>query len=227
MTVLRRVLVVLPVGALAAAAAAVPAGAATVRTDACVRYVAGQPTMSIIGTGFTANGFVTLSTITKARPAPAAFSSTPVLPNGGFLKTTLPPAFSSPNRNLETFGLVATDNANPAAPIIAATPFQVVRFGLTTSPAPRRPTSRVRYTARGFTAGRPVFIHFRFRGKTRRTVSLGIAKGPCGIASERMRALPTKALYGQWTTYTNQSRKFKATTRPAWKDSFTIYKRFF
>ena len=58
MTAVRRALAVLPLGALAAAAAAAPAGAADIKTDACVRYVAGQPTMNILGTGFTPNGFV-------------------------------------------------------------------------------------------------------------------------------------------------------------------------
>ena len=85
-----------------------------------------------------------------------------------------------------------------------------MRFGLTTKPSPKRPTSKVTYTARGFTTGKRVYIHFRFGGVTRRTVSLGVAKGPCGIASKRMRALPTKARYGQWTSYTNQSKTFKA-----------------
>ena len=224
MTVLRRALAV-PIGALAIMATAAPAGAATVQTDACVRYVAGQPTMTIIGTGFSPNGFVSLSTITKAKPTPAVFSSSSALANGGFLKTTTPPAFSSVNRNLETFALVASDTTNPAAPIIATAPFQVVRFGLTTSPTPRRPTSRVTYTARGFTTGKPVYVHFRFRGVTRRTVNLGVAKGPCGIVSQRMRALPTKALYGTWTSYTNQSRG-SVRQKPYWQDSFTIFRRF-
>ena len=227
MTALRRALAVLPVGAVAVAAAAAPAGAATIKTDACVRYVAGQPTMTIIGAGFTPNGFVSLASIAKARPAPSVFSSSLLEGSGAFLKSTLPPLFSSPKRNLETFGLVAADNMNPAAPILASTTFQVVRFGLTTTPAPRRPSSKVTYTGRGFTTGKPVYIHFRFAGVTRRTVSLGLAKGPCGIASKRMRALPTKARNGQWTTYTNQTRKFSAGTRPAWKDSFTIFRRFF
>ena len=226
MTALRRALAVLPVGALAAAAAA-PAGAATIKTDACVRYVAGQPTMTVVGAGFTPNGFVSLASITKARPAPSVFSSSPLEGSGAFLKSTPPPPFSSPKRNLETFGLVAADNMNPAAPILASTTFQVVRFGLTTTPTPRRPTSKVTYTGRGFTTGKPVYVHFRFAGVTRRTVSLGLAKGACGIASKRMRALPTRARYGQWTTYTNQTRKFSAGTRPAWKDSFTIFRRFF
>lgn len=226
MTVLRRTLAVLPLGALAAAAAASPAGAAAVRTEPCVRYVAGQSTMTIIGAGFTPNGAVTLASVTRARPTPATFASGPVQPTGVFLKSTLPPAFSSPNRNVESFTLVAADNTNPAAPVLATTPFQVVRFGLTSHPEPRRPSSKVRYTARGFTPGKRVFIHFRFAGVTRRTVSLGIAKGPCGIASQRMRALPTKARYGRWTSYTDQSRTFSPTTRPAWRDSFTIFRRF-
>ena len=227
MTAVRRALAVLPLGALAAAAAAAPAGAADIKTDACVRYVAGQPTMNILGTGFTPNGFVTLATATKAKPAPATFSSSVVLPTGAFLKATLPPPFSSPKRNLESFTLVGVDSTNPAAPILATFPFKVARFGLTTSPTPKRPTTRVAYTARGFTTGKRVYIHFRFGGVTRRTVSLGVAQGPCGIASKRMDALPTKARYGTWTSYTNQSRKFSAGTRPAWKDSFRIYRRFF
>ena len=225
MTALRRALAVLPIGALAAAAAATPAQGAAIKTDACVRYVAGEATMTIIGAGFTPNGFVSLSAITKTKPTPTVFSSSSLEPNGAFLKSALPPPFSSPKRNLETFGLVATDNTNPAAPILATTTFRVVRFGLTASPAPRRPTSRVTYTARGFTTGRPVYVHFRFNGATRRTVSLGLAKGPCGIASKRMRALPTKARYGQWTSYTNQSRR-SARALPYWKDAFTIFRRF-
>lgn len=227
MTILRRAVAVLPMGALAAVAAAAPAQGAAIKTDACVRYVAGQPTMTIIGAGFTPNGFVSIASFTKARPAPSVFSSSPLEGTGAFLRSTTPPAFSSATRNLETFGLVASDTTNPAVPILASTTFQVVRFGLKTSPTPKRPTSTVRYTARGFTTGKPVYVHFRFAGVTRRTVSLGVAKGPCGIASKRMRALPTKARFGQWTTYTNQTRKFSAGTRPAWKDSFTIFRRFF
>lgn len=225
MLVPRRALAVLPVAAAAAALAA-PANAATIKTEPCVRYVAGQQTMTILGAGYSPNGFVSMATITKAAPNPAVFSSSPVTATGAFLKTTTPPPFSSATRNLESFLLVGTDSSNPAAPLLATFPFQVVRFGSTTSPTPKRPTSTVTYTARGFVTGKRVYIHFRFGGKTRRTVSLGVAKGPCGITSKRMRALPTKARYGVWTSYTDQSKKFSVKTRPAWKDSFTIFRRF-
>lgn len=224
MTALRTALAVLPLAVLATAAvAAAPAGAATLTTDPCVPYVKGQATMPILGQGFTPGGAVTLAATSAARRNPTTFASGPVLANGGFLATTKPPAFSSPRRTLETFTLVGLDSANPAA--FGTTTFKVVRFGLSAKPAPKRPTSRITYTARGFTPGKPVYIHFRFRGATRRTVSLGVAKGPCGIAARRMRALPTRARYGTWTSYTNQSKRFKPGTRPAWKDSFTIYRK--
>ncbi|MDP1848466.1 MAG: hypothetical protein Q8K79_11805 [Solirubrobacteraceae bacterium] len=218
MSALRRALAVLCLGALGTAAAA-PAGAATLTTAACVPYVRDQPTMTIIGTGFTPGGSVTLASATKSKPAPAPFATSTVLPNGNFVTRTMPPPFSSRRRTQESFTLVGLDATNPAA--FGTTLFEVVRFGLTTSPMPRLPTSRVRYTARGFTPGKRVYVHFRFRGVTRRTVSLGVAKGPCGIASRRMRALPTQALYGPWTTYTNQFRTAPR-KKPYWQDAFEI-----
>lgn len=125
--------------------------------------------------------------------------------------------------NLQSFNLIATDTTNPAAPVQAAPiPFQVVRFGMTMSPAPTRPAQVVTFTARGFRPGKPVYVHFRFRGRTQRTVRLGVASGPCGIVSKRMRAMPTTPFVGQWAMYTNQSRQ--SSGRPAWKTSFPIYR---
>ena len=225
MTVLRRSLAAGSVSALVASLAAAPAGAATIKTDRCVRYVAGQQTMTVVGAGFTPNGRVSLSTVTKAAPKPALLGSSGVLATGLFLKTATPPPFSKPSRTRESFLLVADDSSNPAGPLQATTPFQVVRFGSSARPSPKQPSSKVTYTARGFVTGKHVYIHFRYRAKTRRTVDLGVAKGPCGITSRRMTALPTRARYGVWTTYTDQSRRFSIKTRPAWKNSFTIFRR--
>lgn len=215
----------LPIAGLALMVSAGPAGAAVVRTDSCVRYVAGKPTMTIIGAGFTPGSLVSLATATTARPAPSLFSSARVLPTGAFLKQTTPPSFNPFNRTLQSYTLVALESGNPAN--VAITPFKVARFGMRMSPTPKRPTQKVTYTARGFTAGKPVYVHFRFGGVTRRTVSLGLAKGACGTASRKMRALPTKVRYGNWTTYTDQRKRFSAKTRPVWKDGFRIFRRYF
>lgn len=226
MSNVRRALAVLPIAGLTLVmgSTASAQGPATVQTDACVRYVAGQPTMTIIGSGFTPGSFVRLGTATKANPQPSIFTSTTALPTGAIFKQTTPPSFRPFNRTLQSFTLVAQELNNPAN--VAITPFQVARFGMTTSPAPRRPAQRVTYTARGFEPGKRVYIHFRFGGITRRSVSLGVATGPCGTATRKMRALPTKARFGNWTTYTNQAQKFSINTRPAWKGGFRIFRTF-
>lgn len=221
MSIARRALAVLP---LAAAAAAAPSAQAapTILTMPCVPYVAGQLTMPILAAGFTPNNFVTVYTNSTRSPTPRILTASRLDGLGIFRMTTLPPSFSKPNGNVEAFNLIAEDRTNPAAPVIATMPFQVVRFGLTRSPSPKRPRQTVKYTARGFEPGKRVYAHFRYKRSTRRTVSLGIAKGPCGITSRRMRALPTKVRYGPWRAYIDQSRTFSRTTRPQWIDPFTI-----
>lgn len=225
MPVVRRALAVLPVAAVAVAASS--AQAATITTAPCVPYVQGTTIkMPIVGAGFTPNALVRVHTSIATGP-PQILTSTTADAAGNFGAQAFPPSFRPFNRNVQTFNLIGEDRTNPAAPIIAASTFQVARFGLTSNPSrPQRPRQTVTYTARGFKPGAPVYIHFRFGGKTRRTVSLGIAKAPCGIASKRMRALPTRARYGNWTRITNQSRT-SPTATPLWKDGFRVFRRFF
>ena len=215
-----------PLGLVALALATPSAGAAEIKTLPCVPYSPGELTMPIAGNGFTPGSVVTVSTSTPTSPAPATLTSAPVDPTGTFAKVTTPPAFRTPTTNLQSFTLIGSDLTNPAAPLLASFPFQVVRFGTTTSPAPKRPTQKVTYTARGFAPGKAVYIHFRFRGRTRRTVRLGVAKAPCGIVSLKMRALPTRPISGTWSAYTSQAKRFSIQTRPQWKATFTIFSRF-
>jgi hypothetical protein len=232
MPAVRRALAVLPVAAVAMAAS--PAQAAQVKTLPCVPFVSGQATMPIVATGFTPGGSTTISTNTAANPTPQILASGRLDGLGAFAAATRPPSFTRVNDNLETFNLIAEDRSNPAAPIVAAVPFQVVRFGMSRNPSPKRPRQAVTYTARGFMPGRPVYAHFRYGGRkdptprtwarvpTRRTVSLGVAEGPCGITTKRMRALPTKVRYGFWRAYIDQSKRFSVKTRPQWIDPFKI-----
>lgn len=221
MSAARRVLALLPVAAVAMAAPSAQA-APTIATLPCVSYVAGQQTMPVLAAGFTPNNFVTVYTSSIRNPTPRVLTSGRLDGIGVLRTTTLPPSFSKFNGNLESFILIAQDKTNPAAPVIATMPFQVVRFGMTRSPKPKRPRQTVTYTARGYAPGKRVYAHFRYRGVTRRTVSLGIAQGPCGITSRKMRALPTKARYGAWRAYIDQNKRYSPKTRPQWIDPFTI-----
>lgn len=224
MPAVRRALAALPVVAVAVAAPS--AHAAQIRTFPCVPYIAGQQTMPVAGAGFTPGGSVTVYTNSVAAPAPRILTSARLDAGGGFGLATTAPAFTKPDGNLETFNLIAEDRSNPAAPIVASTPFALVRFGLKITPTPRRPRSKVTYTARGYVPGQPIYVHFRYRGTTRRTVTLGVAKGPCGIAAKRMRALPTSVRYGGWRAYVDQSRSFSRKTRPQWIEPFRITRSF-
>lgn len=225
MPALRRALALFPV--IAVAVAAPSARAAAVQTLPCVNYIedrsspsGAMATMPVVASGFTPGRTVTMWT-TGTSPTPLTIVSGQADANGVLKGVVTPPALATPATNLESFMLAAADPANPA---LAAPPFpfSVVRFGMTRSPAPERPSQRVKFTARGFEAGKRVYAHFRFEGRTRRTVSLGVAEGPCGITSRRMRALPTKLRYGRWSVYVDQSQTFSRRTRPQWIDPFQI-----
>lgn len=86
----------------------------------------------------------------------------------------MPAVFSSFSAVDETFTLTARDDRGIEA---APSTFRQVFFGFRAVPDEAKPRATVRYTARGFVPGRPVYAHFRFAGRTRATVRLGVAKG--------------------------------------------------
>jgi len=226
----RPVLAVAPPAAiaLALAALAAPSSAATVATLPCIPTVLGtsDPTVPITGAGFTPNARITIA-YTQKQGEPRTATSVTADAAGAFSTVAYPATYTSYKTQEQTFGIIAADKTNPAAPILATTTFKQVRGGFNISPNPSKPTSKVTYTARGWPVGKTIYAHFRFAGKTRRDVKLGVAKGPCGIAKLKMRALPTKARFGKWTVYVDQVAKFDNKTVPQVKDSFTIFRRFF
>ncbi len=198
-----------------AGAAGVPAtaGAAQIATTIpCIANlgIAGAMTLPFVGNGFTPNAFVTLRAASPASPTPQTLASVRADPAGNVAGRVAPPFFASSTTFEQSFNLIATDTANPAN--VAATTFRQVRFGFSAKPSSGRPSRRVRYTARGFLPGRAVYAHFRFRGKTRRNVRLGVATSPCGIVSRRMRLLPTRPRFGTWTVYMDQRRTYSRRT---------------
>jgi hypothetical protein len=54
---------------------------------------------------------------------------------------------------------------------------------LTFSATPRRtdPSSTVTFRFSGFTPDQPIFAHYRFNGRLRATVRMGVASNPCGV----------------------------------------------
>jgi hypothetical protein len=224
MLVSRRFLAVSSAAALAAASDAGAASAApTIATKIpCVANlgIGGALTVPVTGSGFSPNGVVALSTSTASESAPKQLASVRADASGNISSRVDPPAFHTGSTVDQSFTLNAVDSANPAN--TATSTFRQVRFGFDTRPSTGRPARRVTYTARGFLPGKAVYAHFRFRGKTRRDVRVGIARSPCGIASRKMRLLPTKTRFGTWTVYMDQAPTYSKRTLLQAKGSIVI-----
>ncbi|MDX6679426.1 MAG: hypothetical protein QOE31_3478 [Solirubrobacteraceae bacterium] len=208
-------------------ALAAPAHAATVATLPCVPVVSsvsGGSTMQIAGAGFTPGALVTVRYASTQSPTPTYLTSATADPAGNFSVATSPPLFAKFDTNLQTFGISATDGVNPA--VVAGTTFKQVRVGYTTNPSTGKPSRTANHTVRGFPVGKNIYLHFRFGGETKRNVKVGRASAPCGIASKRMRLLPTRSRPGKWTVYVDQASSFHKTTRPQLKYSFVIRRTF-
>ena len=213
MQVSRRALAVFA-AALAAVAVAVaaPANAATLAVPPCVvQYgVPGLLNLALVGAGFTPGSLVAIESTTASNPTPGSVTSTTADAAGNFTDKTGPLSFSRFDTTDQTYNVIATDRMNPA--ITASAELRQVRFGFDAKPDTGRPGRKVLYTARGFAPGQPVYAHFRFGGKTRRNIKIGVAAAPCGTASLRMRLLPTKTRFGTWTVYMDQVKVYSPQT---------------
>lgn len=199
--------------AAAVLALAAPGLASTLETSACVPNfgeLAPTPDMTFTGTGYTPGSLVTVKVASSKAHTPAHLTSATADLNGNFTATSRPPSFVSDTRQLQTFYVGAGDNVNPAN--AATTSFKQVRVGYTTNPATGPPRRSSLHTVRGFPIGRRTYLHFRFAGRTVRSVKLGRTVGPCGIVSRRMSLLPTPSRLGLWTVYVDQKSRYARST---------------
>jgi hypothetical protein len=224
----RRVLTAISVAVLIGfGASAASASAATVTINkGCVIFEGDYraPATTITGRGFSPYSSVSLSTVSKKKPTPAYLGVGYTNGSGDFVTFTGAAPFNSVNTRDQKFTLIAVDSKIPT--LAAIVPFRQVKAGYTRVPDPRRPGQMVRHIAQGFVPGKRVYAHFRHGGKTRVTRSLGKAKTACGIARKRMRALPAKSRLGMWKVYVDQKKKFKLSTRPQARLTFTVFQKF-
>lgn len=189
-----------------------PAGAATIATTTpCVTSFGGVKSVGLVGTGFTPGRAVLVRATNPDIRTPSLMAEVQADAAGNVPAGTMgmPALFSSFSAVDETFTLNARDDRGIEA---APSTFRQVFFGFRAVPDEAKPGGTVRYTARGFVPGRAVYAHFRFAGRTRADVRLGVAKAPCGIVSRRMRQLPAKARVGRWTVAMDHERAFRSNT---------------
>ncbi len=85
----------------------------------------------------------------------------------------------------------------------------VTRLSVQQSPQSASTGQRVRFKGRGFTTDltKPVYAHYVFAGKVRKSVRLGLPQGPCGTFNVRRKQFPFKKSpqTGVWTIQFDQN----------------------
>jgi hypothetical protein len=105
------------------------------------------------------------------------------------------------------FAITVSERGNPAN-AVTASPL-VTALEVTLKPALAAPSTRVRFRGAGFTARRPVWAHYVFHGKLRRTVRLARPHGACGRFAARRRQIPlTRPHTGRWTVQFDQQKAY-------------------
>jgi hypothetical protein len=113
------------------------------------------------------------------------------------------------------FVLRATERDNSA--ISATHPAKVTRLSVEQAPAAAATSDRVRFRGRGFTdLTRPVYMHYVFAGKSKKTIQVGLPTGDCGLFSVRRKQFPFKKSpqVGVWTIQFDQSFKYDPAASP-------------
>jgi hypothetical protein len=113
------------------------------------------------------------------------------------------------------FTVRASEQDNPA--IFAIGQSKVTRLSVEQTPAAAKTSERVRFKGRGFTAlERPVYMHYVFAGKSKKTISLGLPRNDCGLFSVRRKQFPFKKSpqVGVWTIQFDQEAKYNPKASP-------------
>jgi hypothetical protein len=193
--------------ALAGLAVAAPAAGATpfLRNQLKPCYVSARPdareTVTIDAGGF--DPYAPIAVVVDGVTQQSAVSDA----NGDLKGTVESPWQPSGQR---TFTLELADTADPAD-ILVLTPL-VTALDVAVTPARAKPRRKVRFSGSGFTEARPLFAHYLFHGRLRKTVRLGLPAPPCGTFRFRARQIPVRhPRTGQWTVVFDQRRRYPAT----------------
>jgi hypothetical protein len=198
-------------GAVAAALAPASASAAPVFTQTLKPcYVAAQPlqreTIDVRAEGFTpmAKIDILLDDIVQ-QSAQATFE-------GKLAGSIIAPWVDGEQRD---FTLRLAEQGKAANGVSATS--KVTRLAVEQLPAKASTAQRVRFRGRGFTSYAPIYAHYVFAGKSRKTVRIGVPTAPCGTFSVRRKQFPFKRSpkVGVWTIQFDQLPRYdpQAATR--------------
>lgn len=111
------------------------------------------------------------------------------------------------------FSIVVAEQGNPANTATASS--QVTALAASFSPRAGSPGRKVIFRGRGFTLAKKVYLHYRYKGKTRKVLTVS-PTGPCGRFEVRRRLFPfSRVSTGRWIVQFDQQKKYSATPETA------------
>ena len=153
--------------------------------------------------GFTANALVDISF-----DGVVAYSGVLTDANGelGVLTPFLPPA-PFIGKGSGQFEMTIAEQGNPAN--AATVTGRHVALGVKVKPREARPSRRIRFSGSGFTQDKPVYAHYVYGGKVRRTVKMSGDPNRCGQWTKRARQIPVRdPANGLWVVQFDQLKRY-------------------
>jgi hypothetical protein len=169
--------------------------------DAVSRDDGGTEAVRLAGSGFTPGSLVDILVDGELRYPRVQVDAAGALPAG-----LLPAPFVAKGRR--PFTVTVTEQGNAAQ--TAAVSSLVTALDVEVRPRAATPATRVRFKGSGFTARRPVHLHYVRGGRARETVRLvRRPQGPCGDFDVRRRQFPFLPSVGRWQLQFDQQRRFE------------------
>jgi hypothetical protein len=111
-------------------------------------------------------------------------------------------------KGAKDFTVTLTEQGVPANTVTATA--KSTRLGVKIKPKSARPSQRISFKGRGFTAEKPVYAHYTLGGKQVKRVRLARRTGECGTWSVRRPQFPMKDPdQGTWFVQFDQSKKYQ------------------
>jgi hypothetical protein len=125
--------------------------------------------------------------------------------------STVPAPFAADGTR--EFPVTLTEIGNDTNTVTATS--KTTQLGVSVKPRRARPSQRIRFKGNGFTGDKPVYAHYVFKKKVRKTVRMARKTGTCGGWNARKPQIPVKEPKpGVWTVQFDQSKRYIDATKP-------------
>jgi hypothetical protein len=166
-----------------------------------------QEGVTIQAAGFTPNSTVTITVNGQPIGSPPQEFQTDQDGNLNLPPNSVPAPFVESGTH--EFPITLTEVNNPVN--TATVTSKSTALGVSVKPKRARPSKRIRFKGNGFTGDQPVYAHYVFKNKLRKTVRMARKTGTCGAWSARKRQIPVnEPKPGLWTVQFDQSKRFIA-----------------